>query len=107
MAPGAPEPGRIHSGQAIHKNNRGFPHTPKRVGKGGLEPPPLSIPRLIAPVGKTLITYLGGAPFCLQLCTLASGSSGNSLLVSDGRTHVLIDAGIRPGALQKPAGAGH
>ena len=30
----------------------------------------------------------------LQLCTLASGSSGNSLLVSDGRTHVLIDAGI-------------
>lgn len=30
----------------------------------------------------------------LQLCTLASGSSGNSLLVSDGRTHLLVDAGI-------------
>ena len=30
----------------------------------------------------------------LELCTLASGSSGNSLLVSDGRTHVLVDAGI-------------
>ena len=30
----------------------------------------------------------------LELCTLASGSSGNSLLVTDGRTHVLVDAGI-------------
>ena len=30
----------------------------------------------------------------LQLCTLASGSSGNSLLVSDGHTHILVDAGI-------------
>ena len=30
----------------------------------------------------------------LSLTTLASGSSGNSLLVSDGRTHILIDAGI-------------
>ena len=28
----------------------------------------------------------------LELCTLASGSSGNSLLVTDGRTHVLVDA---------------
>lgn len=30
----------------------------------------------------------------LELCTLASGSSGNSLLVSDGDTHILVDAGI-------------
>ena len=30
----------------------------------------------------------------LTLTTLASGSSGNSLLVTDGRTHVLVDAGI-------------
>lgn len=30
----------------------------------------------------------------LTLTTLASGSSGNCLLVSDGRTHVLVDAGI-------------
>ena len=30
----------------------------------------------------------------LSLTTLASGSSGNSLLVSDGKTHILIDAGI-------------
>ena len=30
----------------------------------------------------------------LELCTLASGSSGNSLLVTDGRTHMLVDAGI-------------
>ena len=30
----------------------------------------------------------------LELCTLASGSSGNSLLVSDGATHILVDAGI-------------
>ena len=30
----------------------------------------------------------------LELCTLASGSSGNSLLVTDGQTHLLIDAGI-------------
>ena len=27
-------------------------------------------------------------------CTLASGSKGNAALVSDGRTHILIDAGI-------------
>ena len=30
----------------------------------------------------------------LRMCTLASGSSGNCTLVSDGRTHLLIDAGI-------------
>lgn len=30
----------------------------------------------------------------LTVTTLASGSSGNSALVSDGRTHVLVDAGI-------------
>ena len=30
----------------------------------------------------------------LELCTLASGSSGNCLLVSHGDTHVLVDAGI-------------
>lgn len=30
----------------------------------------------------------------LELCTLASGSSGNCLLVTDGATHLLVDAGI-------------
>jgi len=30
----------------------------------------------------------------LQVATLASGSSGNSTVVSDGKTHILIDAGI-------------
>ena len=30
----------------------------------------------------------------LTLTTLASGSSGNCLLLSDGRTHILVDAGI-------------
>ena len=30
----------------------------------------------------------------LRIATLASGSSGNCTLVSDGRTHLLIDAGI-------------
>ena len=30
----------------------------------------------------------------LQIATLASGSSGNCTLVSDGKTHILIDAGI-------------
>lgn len=30
----------------------------------------------------------------LELCTLASGSSGNCLLVSDGKAHLLVDAGI-------------
>lgn len=30
----------------------------------------------------------------LQIATLASGSSGNCTLVSDGQTHILIDAGI-------------
>lgn len=34
------------------------------------------------------------ATYLLKLATLASGSSGNCLLVSDGSTHVLIDAGI-------------
>ena len=30
----------------------------------------------------------------LELCTLASGSSGNCLLVRSGATHILVDAGI-------------
>lgn len=30
----------------------------------------------------------------LQLCTLASGSSGNSLVLTEGDTHLLVDAGI-------------
>ncbi len=30
----------------------------------------------------------------LEFCTLASGSGGNSVLLSCGRTHILIDAGI-------------
>lgn len=29
-----------------------------------------------------------------ELCTLASGSSGNCLLMTDGTTHILVDAGI-------------
>lgn len=29
-----------------------------------------------------------------ELCTLASGSSGNCLLMTDGATHILVDAGI-------------
>ena len=29
-----------------------------------------------------------------KICTLASGSSGNALLVSTGSTHILVDAGI-------------
>ena len=30
----------------------------------------------------------------LRVATLASGSSGNCTVVSDGRIHILIDAGI-------------
>lgn len=30
----------------------------------------------------------------INVCTLASGSSGNALLVSSGSTHILVDAGI-------------
>ncbi|MCC8122301.1 MAG: MBL fold metallo-hydrolase [Oscillospiraceae bacterium] len=30
----------------------------------------------------------------LQVCTFASGSKGNCTLVTDGKTHILIDAGI-------------
>ncbi len=30
----------------------------------------------------------------MEICTLASGSSGNCSLISEGKTHVLIDAGI-------------
>ncbi|HWS43752.1 MAG TPA: MBL fold metallo-hydrolase [Pseudoflavonifractor sp.] len=29
-----------------------------------------------------------------EICTLASGSSGNCLLMTDGSTHILVDAGI-------------
>ncbi len=29
-----------------------------------------------------------------EVCTLASGSSGNCLLMTDGHTHILVDAGI-------------
>jgi len=39
------------------------------------------------------LTRKGAIPL-LTLTTLASGSSGNCLLVSDGRTHILVDAGI-------------
>ena len=35
----------------------------------------------------------------LKICTLASGSSGNCTYVSDGETHVLIDAGISARAI--------
>ncbi len=31
---------------------------------------------------------------CINICTLASSSSGNCTLVSEGSTHVLVDAGI-------------
>lgn len=30
----------------------------------------------------------------LRVATLASGSSGNCTVVSDGRVHILIDAGV-------------
>ena len=30
----------------------------------------------------------------MKICVFASGSSGNCLLVSDGVTHILLDAGI-------------
>lgn len=38
-------------------------------------------------------------PYMLTLCTLASGSSGNSTYISDGETHMLIDAGISARAI--------
>lgn len=37
--------------------------------------------------------HIGGISL-FELCTLASGSSGNCLLMSDGKTHILVDAGI-------------
>lgn len=37
----------------------------------------------------------------LKLCTLASGSNGNSAYVSDGKTHLLIDAGISARAITR------
>lgn len=37
----------------------------------------------------------------LTLHTLASSSSGNSILVSDGRTHILVDAGISCSRIRK------
>lgn len=35
-----------------------------------------------------------GGHVLFELCTLASGSSGNCLLMTDGKTHILVDAGI-------------
>ena len=40
------------------------------------------------------IFYLWEGFPLFELCTLASGSSGNCLLMTDGTTHLLVDAGI-------------
>jgi phosphoribosyl 1,2-cyclic phosphodiesterase len=37
----------------------------------------------------------------LSLCTLASGSKGNSIYVSDGRTRILVDAGLSATEIQR------
>lgn len=44
--------------------------------------------------GNPRLFFMKRSDSVLELCTLASGSSGNCLLVSDGATHILIDAGI-------------
>lgn len=46
-----------------------------------------------ASFGMLLLFHLTGCEI-LEFCTFASGSSGNSALISCGNTHILIDAGI-------------
>ena len=41
------------------------------------------------------------APETLTLCTLASGSKGNSIYISDGQTRLLVDAGLSAAEIQK------
>lgn len=38
----------------------------------------------------------------MEVCTLASGSSGNSLLICCGSTYVLLDAGISARRITSP-----
>jgi phosphoribosyl 1,2-cyclic phosphodiesterase len=37
----------------------------------------------------------------LQICTLASGSKGNSIYISDGRTRLLVDAGLSAAEIRR------
>ncbi len=37
----------------------------------------------------------------IRVCSLRSGSKGNCVLISDGRTHLLIDAGLNPTLIAK------
>ncbi|HXG31660.1 MAG TPA: MBL fold metallo-hydrolase [Thermodesulfobacteriota bacterium] len=41
----------------------------------------------------------------MRICTLASGSSGNSLFIQAGRTRILVDAGINPKQLNLRLGS--
>ena len=41
------------------------------------------------------------APTSLKLCTLASGSKGNSIYISDGQTRLLVDAGLSAVEIQR------
>ena len=41
------------------------------------------------------------APDTLSLCTLASGSKGNSIYISDGQTRLLVDAGLSAAEIQR------
>lgn len=37
----------------------------------------------------------------IRVCSLGSGSKGNCVLITDGRTHLLIDAGLQPTVIVK------
>ena len=44
---------------------------------------------------------LDPTPDRLSLCTLASGSKGNSIYISDGQTRLLVDAGLSAAEIQR------
>ncbi len=50
---------------------------------------------------------LDAAGFELSVCVLASGSKGNSIYVSDGRTSVLLDAGLSGVDIERRLKAAH
>lgn len=41
-----------------------------------------------------MTNFLSGQPCALSICVLASGSKGNAIYVSDGRSAILVDAGL-------------
>ena len=54
-----------------------------------------------------MVDHLNDESNTLSLCTLASGSRGNSIYISDGQTRLLVDAGLSATEIQRRMQAVH